>query len=294
MLTLPIYALGSIFFYLVAFRNLKEMKEIVAEEKRPLPIVDSFRALKANWPWLIIFSSSFLFWIGFIARINAISYFLQYSLHRKDLTWLAFSLDVVSLGTALGLPWFCKWTSKRNVWVIGLVGMVIGQLVMYLGVHNFSSQETTIYYWVGESITLPLIFFIGWTLCYLFSGMAMAMPFSVLSDSVDYGEWKNGVRAVGLLTAVGAAFCLKAGAGLGGAIPLWIMGHYGYVANAEQTPTLLRAIEFNLVWLPAMLFALAAVPVWFYKKYEAMEPQIHAELEVRRTAPAKEIAKTSV
>ena len=70
---------------------------------------------------------------------------------------------------------------------------------------------------------------------FLASGMAMAMPFSVLSDSVDYGEWKTGVRAAGLLTAVGAAFCLKAGAGLGGAIPLWIMGNCGYVPNAEQT-----------------------------------------------------------
>ena len=39
-------------------------------------------------------------------------------------------------------------------------------------------------------------------------------PPAVLSDSVDYGEWKTGIRAAGLLTAVGAAFCLKAGAGL--------------------------------------------------------------------------------
>jgi sugar (glycoside-pentoside-hexuronide) transporter len=278
MLTLPIYAVASIFFYLVAFKNLKE---IVQKETKREPIFGSFRAILGNWPWLIIFASSFLFWIGFIARISTVPYFFQYQLHREDLTWLAYSLDFVSLATAFGLPFFCKWTSKRNVWVTGLLGMVLGQLVVYWGIHQFHSQETAVYYWFGKSITLPLVFFIGWTIGFLASGMAMAMPFSVLSDSVDYGEWKTGVRAAGLLTAIGAAFCLKAGAGLGGAIPLWIMGSQGYVPNVEQTSASLKAIEFSFIWLPAICLALSAIPVLFYKKYELLEPQIHAELNRR-------------
>ena len=69
---------------------------------------------------------------------------------------------------------------------------------------------------------LPLIMG-GWIFGFLASGVAMAMPFSVLSDSVDYGEWKTGIRAPGFLTAIGAAFCLKAGSGLGGFLPAWIM-----------------------------------------------------------------------
>jgi Na+/melibiose symporter-like transporter len=115
------------------------------------------------------------------------------------------------------------------------------------------------------------------------SGMAMAMPFSVLSDSVDYGEWKTGVRAAGFLTAIGAAFCLKAGSGLGGAIPAWIMQAHGYVANTAQTPDSLRGIEISIIWLPALFFALAILPVWFYQRFELLEPQIHAELGQRRS-----------
>ena len=112
----------------------------------------------------------------------------------------------------------------------------------------------------------------------------MAMPFSLLSDSVDYGEWKTGIRAAGLLTAIGAAFCLKAGSGLGGALPAWIMQAHGYIPNVTQTSTSLHGIEFAFVWLPALLFMLAAIPVWFYQKYERLEPTIHAELEARRNA----------
>jgi Na+/melibiose symporter-like transporter len=169
------------------------------------------------------------------------------------------------------LPFFGNWTSKRNIWIIGLLGMVMGQVLTYFGLQS----------------SMPVMgVMLGWTFGFLASGMAMAMPFSVLSDSVDYGEWKTGIRAVGLLTAVGAAFCLKAGAGLGGAIPAWILQAYGYVPNVEQTPQAIRGIELSCIWLPAVFFILAAVPVWFYKKYELMEPQIHSELEQRRAAPA--------
>jgi Na+/melibiose symporter-like transporter len=283
MLTVPIYAAISVVFFLIAFFNLKEVVPVEAKRE---PILGTFRALKGNWPWLIIFASSFLFWIGFIARISTVSYYFQYVLHREDLTALAYTLDFVSLATAFGMPWFCKWTSKRTVWVIGLLGMVLGQLILAWGVYSSSPQEVSISYWFGKSVSVPGIIFAGWFIGFLFSGMAMAMPFSVLSDSVDYGEWKTGVRAVGLLTAVGAAFCLKAGAGLGGAIPLWIMGAHGYVANTVQSAASIKAIGFVFIWLPAICLALSALPVLFYKRFELLEPQIHAELDRRRNIAA--------
>jgi sugar (glycoside-pentoside-hexuronide) transporter len=264
MIVMPIYATGTILLYLFAFRNLEE---VVHEKKQSLPIADSFRAVKGNWPWIIIFTSSLLFWIAFIARVSVAPYFFQYTLGRKDLVPTAFALDFISLATAFGLPFFCRWTSKRNVWILGLLGMVIGQLIVYFGVQN--------------NLSVAWIMF-GWAFGFLASGMAMAMPFSVLSDSVDYGEWKTGIRAAGFLTAIGAAFCLKAGSGLGGALPAWIMHAHGYVANVPQTAASLHGIELGFIWLPALGFALAILPVLFYKKYELLEPRIHADLEARR------------
>lgn len=266
MLVMPIYAVGAVLLYLLAFLNLKE---VVPVEDSPAPLLGGFRALKGNWPWLIIFVSSAFFWIGFIARVSVAPYFFEYTLQRKDLIPTAFALDFISLLTALLLPWFCRWTSKRNVWLLSLLGMVCAQGVLWVGLQG--------------TISIPWIM-TGWTLGFLASGMAMAMPFSVLSDSVDFGEWKTGVRAAGLLTAVGAAFCLKAGSGLGGALPAWIMEAHGYVANAAQSTESLRGIELAGVWLPTFFLALAAVPVLFYGRYEALEPQIQADLAARRAA----------
>ena len=63
----------------------------------------------------------------------------------------------------------------------------------------------------------------------------------------------------------------------------------GYVPNGIQTPQSLFGIELACVWLPAIGFLLAAVPVWFYLKYERLELQIQADLLRRRQeiAPAK-------
>jgi sugar (glycoside-pentoside-hexuronide) transporter len=265
LLTMPIFAAGSVLLFLIAFRNLRET---IVEEQKPMPVREGFRALKGNWPWIIIFSSSLCFWIAFISRISMVPYFFEYNWQSKHLTALANSLDIVSLASILLLPWFCKWTSKSNIWLYGLIGSVLSQIVLYAGVATGST----------------LLLFTGWIAGIITSGAAMAMPFSLLSDSVDYGEWKTGVRAAGLLTALGAAFCLKAGSGLGGALPAWILGATGYVANSTQSATALTGIEIGFIWLPALFYLLSALPVLFYRKYERMEPRIHAELDARRAA----------
>ncbi len=267
LLTMPIYACGTITLYLLAFRNLHE---VVLEKKQSLSIKESFSALSGNGPWFIIFASSLFFWIAFVARISSAPYFFQYTLHRKDLIGIANSLDVVSLGTILFLPMFCRHFSKRTVWSISLVASVAAQIVVYFGAASLSSS----------------LVLLGWVLGFLASGVAMAMPFSILSDSVDYGEWKSGVRAAGLLTAIGAAFCLKAGSGLGGALPAWILQWSSYIPNVEQSRQSLHGIELSFVWLPALCYALAAIPVLFYHRYERLESEIRRDLAERRAVTA--------
>lgn len=55
----------------------------------------------------------------------------------------------------------------------------------------------------------------------------------------------------------------------------WIMNSFGYVPNHAQSATGLEGI----IWAPALLFALAAIPLLFFRKYEAMEEKIRHDLE---------------
>jgi sugar (glycoside-pentoside-hexuronide) transporter len=265
MLTVPAFAVASVALFLIAFRNLRETRPA---ECRRQPIRETLRALRGNWPWLLVFITSFLFWVGFVARITVMPHFLKYVLHRPALLGLANGLDFASLATALLVPWFCRMSSKRNVWALGLVGMVLGQGVVWLGVSQ------------GAAVDLVMV---GWAIGFVFSGAAMTMPLSMLSDTVDYGESESGIRAAGLLSALGTAFCLKAGAGVGGAISMWLLDAGGYVADQEQTARALSAIQRCVVWIPAACFSLALVPLLFYRRFERGEPQIRAALERRRT-----------
>jgi len=264
LLAVPMFALGSVALFLVAFRDLKE----TIVPSRVLPVRRTFAAMRGNWPWLIVVISSVLFWMGFILRVTVAPHFFKYVLHRPDLLGLANGLDVASLATALPLPWLCRTMPKSRLWVLGLVGMVLGQLLLGLAAAQ------------GHPLGLCLA---GWTLSFVFSGAAMTLPFSMLADTVDFGEWKTGVRASGLLTAIGGAFCFKVGAGLGGALPMWLLHLGGYVEGKAQTPAVIAALDWGVAGIPAACFALALVPALFYGRFERLEPQIRAALEQRRT-----------
>lgn len=264
MLTLPIFAVISIILYLIAFRNLKEVVPVTHEN---VPVKQAFKAFKGNWPWLIIFVASLFFWVAFFARITMVPYFFEYVWHREDLTKWAFSMDALSLVGVFMIPWFCRRMSKTNIWLWGLLGSVISQVIFFAGAEMGSNA----------------LLFTGWIAGIITSGIAMALPFSMVSDSVDYGEWKTGIRSAGLLTAVGTGLCLKSASGFGAAVPAWIMQATGYEANVAQSESAIFGIKLGFIWIPALFYALAAIPVFFYKKYEALEPQVQEELNRRRS-----------
>jgi len=125
----------------------------------------------------------------------------------------------------------------------------------------------------------------SWVLAALGTGIAVSMPFAMLSDTVDYGEWKNGIRASGFLTAIGSSFCIKMGSGIGSFIPSKIMEKFGYIPGQEQTASALGAIHFSFVWLPAICFVIGALIMVFYFKYEKNEKNVRRELEIHRDSP---------
>lgn len=262
LITLPLYAAIAVALYLFAFRTLEEHP---SKPKREGSVLHGFGAIRGNWPWIILFLSFLSFWVAFVARISTAPFFFQYTLRRPDLIPVANAFDFVSLASILLLPVLCRWMSKKSVCLAALFGCLAGQFVIGWALHR------------SGGLSLPLIL-TGWILGFLATGAAMSLPFSMLSDTVDYGEWKTGIRAAGLLTAIGSAFCAKAGSGLGGALPAWIMAAHGYVPNVAQTAHSLAGIELAFVWLPAIFYALAIVPLLFYGRFEAREDEIRATL----------------
>ncbi|MFB5679074.1 glycoside-pentoside-hexuronide (GPH):cation symporter [Paenibacillus terreus] len=263
-MTVGIFAVAAILLLLFAFSGTKEIG--ITEKAKSISIRQSFRAIKGNWPWITLVLVFIFYWLGNTARTSTVIYYTEYNLGQKNWAALLNGLVVVQMISITVLPYLVKRLIKSHTQIIGLSLAALGQMII-----GFS----------GSNITLIIV---GWIIASLGTGIAVTLPFAMLSDTVDYGEWKNGIRASGFLTAVGISFCIKLGAGLGSFIPSLILDSAGYVANATQTPQSLAAIKFCFTWLPAIFFAVGAMIMLKYVKYEKNESNIRQELEARLSA----------
>ncbi len=109
----------------------------------------------------------------------------------------------------------------------------------------------------------------------------MSMAFAMVADTVDYGEWKSGVRAQGLLSAA-ISFGAKVGMGVGGALSAAMLSFGKYVPGAEQQAhSALVAIKINYLWAPLLAAILGIIIMKFYKLDRQIDV-ISEELETQR------------
>ncbi len=88
----------------------------------------------------------------------------------------------------------------------------------------------------------------------------------MVPDTVEYGQWKTGIRSEGIPFAF-FSFTQKAGLAIGGALVGWILSASGYEANTELTASAERAIRWLFNVIPA-LFALACLVVLLFYKLD--------------------------
>lgn len=83
-------------------------------------------------------------------------------------------------------------------------------------------------------------------------GVVSTLMWALEADTVEFGEWKSGVRAEGAIYSV-FSFTRKLGQGVGGAAAAYTIGLGGYVADAEQQAnSAITAIKFAAGVLPSI------------------------------------------
>ncbi len=258
---------NAIIFGLIGFALLlfafSGTKEINTEKVKPLPILQSIKSAKSNWPWFILVIAFVFYWLGNASRSAVLIYYTQYNLGHKEFASVLNALIMFQILGMVLIPFLVKKFSKTHVLMFGLALAAAGSVATSLAGSSF------------------ILLAIAWSVASVGTGISVSMPFAMLADGVDYGEWKNGIRASGFLTAIGSSFAIKMGSGLGGFIPSIILENAGYKAGATQTASALSAIKFSFGYLPAIFFIIGAIVMVMYSKYEKMQPQIKADLDVR-------------
>ena len=179
-------------------------------------------------------------------------YYTQYVLNDLHLlSWMGFfSMGCILIGVFL-VPGAVKRFGKKPVYLGGLALWAVGDVL------NF--------FW-GTSSLLFVLFS-----CMAFFGTAFvnSLNWALVPDTVDYGEWKTGIRAEGSVYT-GYTFSRKISAALAGFLPGIMLTQIGYVPHAVQSAgTLLGLRQLIFLW-PCGLAIVAAVTMGlFYKLNEA-------------------------
>ncbi|MCI1857777.1 MAG: glycoside-pentoside-hexuronide (GPH):cation symporter [Sporolactobacillus sp.] len=257
-----IFAILNLSGTLFSFGHIRE--RVIVPNSERVTLRRSIHAMNKNWPWFIIVAGNFLFWIAQQGRQQSMVYYFTYYFHNKDLVTLFNSIAIIQVLGVISIPFLNKFISKSRIWAMGLAIAVLGQFVIM-----FSGLSV-----VGATV--------GWLIANIGSGIAVSMPFAMLGSAVDYGEWKNGVNAAGILTTIGSAFCMSMGMGFAGAMNGGIMASFGYVANQVQTAHALTGIDISFNWITILMYGLAIIPAFLYQRFENMEDQITTELAKTR------------
>lgn len=259
-----ILATASSALLLYSFR--KSQERVVLKRKK-YPLSSTLKLIFKN-DALIVLSIAMLLNTGVWVTNNAVSlYYFKYILGDQNLVSVFFAIMIPAniLGAVLA-PQLTKRMGKREAFILG--SMVV--TVFYASRYFFPADMLALFF------ILSIIGTVGQMVC-------SVTQWAMLPDTVEYGEWKLGIRSEGIPFAF-FSFTQKAGMALAGSFAAFFLGLSGYVANVDQTPEATNAIRllFN-VW-PAVFSGVCAVVLLLYKLSEKRYVQIMAELTAREAA----------
>lgn len=113
-----------------------------------------------------------------------------------------------------------------------------------------------------------------------------SLNWALVPDTVDYGEWKTGIRAEGSVYT-GYTFSRKISAALAGFLPGIMLTQIGYVPHAVQSASTLLGLRQLIFLWPCGLAIIAAITMGlFYKLNEARFAFIIEEISKRKKTVA--------
>lgn len=263
IVTMVLFSVIAILLFLNMFANTKE--RVKAIDEKPLPMREGVKALKGNIPWLIMLLLGLFLWITTSIQGQTSIYYMTYYLKKPELIPIVNSIQLLMIVTMVFAPMAVKRIGKRNTIIIGSFVSILGYIIAIIG---------------GNALSVPLLL-TGLLISGLGMGAGAGLLFAMMADTVDYGEWKSGVRAQGLLYSA-SSFGVKVGMGLGGALGGWILSMGGYVGNSTSQPdSALAAISFNYLWAPIIGQVIMIILLLFYR-LDKIQPIMLEDLQERR------------
>jgi glycoside/pentoside/hexuronide:cation symporter, GPH family len=257
-----IFSLFGIFSFSIILKNCKERYlETIEVTKEKSSFGKTYKSAFKNGPWVSATVFALMAFIKLGAFIAITIYFCLQVL--KNPAMISILLPVYSISIIVGsfiTPVYLKKFGHRKGNIIALIINILGFLILPL--------------FADKLVIFVIIYFIA----NVFSGICGGSVYGMIADSVDYNEWKFGIRSEGTLFA-GYSFATKVGMAIGGAAVGYVLAFSGYDAK-NVTDTAVNSINIVYYAVPIICSVLQIIAVSFYK-LDKMHPQIVLELNER-------------
>ena len=241
-----VFALLATAIFPLVYLSTREPAETL-EDAAPIGLTASWRAIAGNRAfWVLVLAAVTAFTCS-TALGKSVLYYFKYYLH--DEAAARYALSAMAGVGLLAIPaWVMatKVIGKRNAW-FAAISLSLAMLAVFAVVDIRSPVVMTLWFMAGN---------VG--------GLGASLTFwSMLPDTVEYGEWRGGARTESFIFGLGQFF-LKAALGIGAGLFGWLLGAVGYVANAQQTPGTLAGLKLIMLVLPATGLAIAGLAMILY------------------------------
>ncbi len=250
-LTIAAMSVVGVIMFLVCFAGTKER---VAAPKQDSTFKQDMASLWKNDQWRILSTVAFFVLVGMVMRNTLAIYYVKYFLLREDLITAFITLGMIGniIGCAVA-PSVVKRVCKIKV---------------YTSVLFIAALICIASYWIqaDQWILAFVVYFIG----NIFLQMGTPLLWAKIADTVDYGQFKTGIRITGM-TYSSVVFFIKLGLALGGAIVGWLLAYYGYQADTPQSPEAVQGILLSFTIFPAVAFIIVS---WVMSRYKLNDNKV--------------------
>ncbi|MCL2567152.1 MAG: glycoside-pentoside-hexuronide (GPH):cation symporter [Alphaproteobacteria bacterium] len=229
-----------------------------------------FKIVFTNKPLLAIIIMTLFTISAMNTNMMMMIFFAQYNLGQIGYQPV---INGIMMGAAVvGIMFIPKLVGKFGKKNTAIGGLLVGAVANLL---NFVIP-TNLYSFI-------VLVSIGYTALAISNGITWAM----VSDAIDFGEWKNGMRKEGI-TYAAFNFSRKISQALAAIVSAGILGITGYIANGIQNTATLLGIKAAMTLYPGIALACAALVMFgFYSLSERKFARIAQDLNNGRWEKGK-------
>ncbi|MBW9171498.1 glycoside-pentoside-hexuronide (GPH):cation symporter [Clostridium estertheticum] len=238
-----IMALFGIGAFYVTFRNCRENIPVAKVKTQKIDFKDIVKTIFTNRPLLVLILMTIFSISAFNLRSAMLLYFCQYNLGNKGLmAYVGFVAIGCSLLGVVAMPILSKRFGKKNTVIIGFAISIIADLLNFM-------------------IPLHLVtFIILQSIAYFGLSIPNGMTWALVSDAIDYGEWKTGEKR-GAITYSVFNFSRKIAQSVAGFAAGIGLSLTGYIPKVAQTAGALFGIKGLLLLYPAFALGIAILVI---------------------------------